>query len=257
LYRTSGNVVELSLAHNALGVSQYYGCCFDKAEKSLQTAFKLAQSMGDDSRVSLTASNLGVLRLISGDLNECVRWCRLALDVGERAIRQPTLAYAHTNLAQALALAGDAPAAREHLEAARNLNARSWRVDVVCLSESANVALMEGNVSLALQQIESLETMASGRELAMPEQAVFRKLQIFRAAYTNGDDAAWALAREQIDRFPDHHTTYFLEVLAAVAWLERRTSGKYSSTTAADLGLFEEVGALGLKSMLTLEGFLA
>ena len=91
LQRTSGSVVELSLAYNALGVCQYNGCDFARATESLSMALKLAQGMGDDSRVSLTASNLGALNLIVGKLDEAIRHCLFAIEVGRAAIgAQPT-----------------------------------------------------------------------------------------------------------------------------------------------------------------------
>jgi len=258
LQRTSGNVVELSLAYNALGVCQYNGCDFARANESLGKALKLAQSMGDDSRFSLTASNLGALNLIAGKLDEAIRHCLVAIEFGRAAIRQPVLTYAYTNLALAYALSGQPQLAREQLEAARtwNLHDRSWRVDVAFLCESANLALMEGNVTLALQQVELLERLVCGRERAVPERPMFTKLRIFRAAYVTGDDDAWTIAREELERFPDHHTTYYFEILAAVAWLEKRRFGKYTTSTQTELSLLDQLGAQGLKAMLITEGFL-
>ena len=258
LQRTPGNVAELSLTYNALGVSQYNGCDFARADKSLRTALELARGMGDDSRFSLTASNLGALNLDAGNLDEAVRYCLIAIDVGTAAIRQPVLTYAYTNLAQAYTLDGKTQLAREQLEAARNwnLHERSWRVDVAFLCENANIALMQGNVPLALQQVELLERLVSGREHAVPERPVFAKLRIFRTAYIAGDDCAWDLAQGELKLFPDHCTTYYLTLLAVVAWLERRRQGECTRETRRELSVLDEVGARGLKAILTAEGFL-
>src|SRR2546428_4366732 len=96
----------------------------------------------------------------------------------------------------------------------------------------------------------------SGREHAVPERPVFAKLRIFRTAYIAGDDCAWDLAQGELKLFPDHCTTYYLTLLAVVAWLERRRQGECTRETRRELSVLDEVGARGLKAILTAEGFL-
>src|SRR5207245_3101038 len=127
----------------------------------IPVTLKRYRGIDDASLFTLTASNLGALNRDAGNLYEAVRYCLIAIDVGTAAIRQPVLTYAYTNLAQAYTLDGKTQLAREQLEAARNwnLHERSWRVDVAFLCENANIALMHGNVPLALQQVELLERL--------------------------------------------------------------------------------------------------
>ena len=49
---------------------------------------------------------------------------------------------------------------------------------------------------------------------------------------------------------------YFLQALAATAWLEKRRFGRYSEMTAEALRLFEDTRAYGLRGLLAAQGFL-
>ena len=97
---------------------------------------------------------------------------------------------------------------------------------------------------------------SEGREAAVPEPAVFAKLRAFRVMHSGGPDAARPLVEQALDRFRSRHLLYFLEVLAAKAWLEKLINDSYLSQTLTELGLFDRSGAHGLKAKLAAEGFL-
>ena len=127
-------------------------------------------------------------------------------------------------------------------------------MDFTC--ESANIALMNGNVALALQFIDTTEAIARGRERAVPEGGMFHKLRIFRAEHVRGGDEPLAMAERAQETFRGRHMVYFLEVLAARAWLEKRRFGRYSRTTEGELRLFDSTSAHGLRNSLAAQGFL-
>jgi len=56
--------------------------------------------------------------------------------------------------------------------------------------ESAHMALMTGNTSLALELIACLEKTALGKERALSEQGAFEKLRIFALAHRHGNEEA-------------------------------------------------------------------
>ena len=84
---------------------------------------------------------------------------------------------------------------------------------------------------------------------------MFEKLRLFRLAHTGTADEAIRAAREQTSRFREH-PLYYLEVLSAAAWLCKRRDGTIDQDIATDLRLFDELGATGLRQLLTAQGFL-
>jgi len=258
LLEDSRNVVALSLAHNALGVCKYSLCEFDPAIESLTTALELARRMGDDVRVSITAANLTTLHNLAGNVADAVHFGCISVEVGAALPSHPRLTSSYTNLAEAYVLAGETGKALECLErAARWVKTqRSWRAHIDFLCESANMALVMRNVALALELIQSLEITARGREGAVPEAGMFEKLRLWRLAHIAGVDEALEAAVTSQSKFHDRHPLYFLEVLAAEAWLQRRKYGTVEAETEGKLQLFVDWGATGLKTALTAQGFL-
>jgi hypothetical protein len=118
------------------------------------------------------------------------------------------------------------------------------------------MALVMRNVALALELIQSLEITARGREGAVPEAGMFEKLRLWRLAHIAGVDEALEAAATSRSKFHDRHPLYFLEVLAAEAWLQRRKHGTVEAETGCKLQLFVDWGATGLKAALTAQGFL-
>jgi hypothetical protein len=79
---------------------------------------------------------------------------------------------------------------------------------------------------------------------------------LWRLAHTAGVNEALEAAVTSRSKFRDRHPLYFLEVLAAEAWLQRRKHGTVQAETGAELQLFVHWGATGLKTALTAQGFL-
>ncbi len=254
----SRNVVALSLAYNALGVCKYSLCEFAPAIESLTTALEQARRMGDDVRVSITAANLTTLHNLAGNVDDAVHFGCISVEVGAALPSHPRLTSSYTNLAEAYVLSGKTGKALECLERAGRWvkTQRSWRAHIDYLCESANMALVTRNVALALELIQSLEITALGREGAVPEAGMFEKLRLWRLAHTAGVNEALKAAVTSLSRFRGRYPLYFLEVLAAEAWLEKRNHGTVEAETGSDLQLFTDWGATGLKTALTAQGFL-
>src|SRR2546427_4104034 len=137
--------------------------------------------MGDDFRYSSTASNLCSLHILEGNNAEAIRLGRLSLEVGLATPNQPNLMSSYTNLAEAYMLSGEREEARACLESAGAwMEApRSWRANIDFICESANIALMNGDLALALQLVETAEGIAEGRERAVAEGGMFHPLKVF------------------------------------------------------------------------------
>ncbi len=257
LLHDSPNIVALSLAHNAVGVCQYSLCDFANAKESLTVALALARRMGDDYRVSMTAANLATLHNLTGRFDDAVRFGRLSIEVGAALESHPRMLSSYMNLAEAYVLSGERDRARECMEQAREWVRvqRSWRANIEYLCESANMALVVGNTAFALDCIQGLDAAVAGREGAVPEAGMFQKLRVFRLAHTAGVEEAYSVATAQLHRFRGRHPLYHLEVLAAVAWLEKLKDGTVSAETKAELGLFEELEATGLWRAVSAQGF--
>ncbi len=254
----SPNSVALSRAYNALGVCYYYACDLVKSEEALFKALALSRGMGDDSRVSLTMANLAALYLLSGRFEEAIETGSRSISVGAALSGQPRMLYAYLNVAEAYMLSGRREEAEKYVELSKRYMAgqRTWRTKLDFLFEGANLALMMGNVPLALDLIATAESTAAGRETAVLEGATLAKLRAFRAAHVDGYGAAWAIVNPALERFRGCHPVSFLKVIALKAWLEMQSSGSHSPETRRDLELFEGLGAYGLREALTAQGFL-
>jgi DNA-binding SARP family transcriptional activator/tetratricopeptide (TPR) repeat protein/DNA-binding transcriptional ArsR family regulator len=258
LLHDSPNIVALSLAHNAVGVCRYSLCEFRRGKESLTVALDLARRMGDDYRVSMTAANLATLHNLAGHFDDAIQFGRLSIEVGAALESHPRLLSSYMNLAEAYALSGDRDRARECVERASQWVRiqRSWRANIEFLCESANMALVMGNAALALDWIQSLDAAVAGREGAVPEAGMFQKLTLFRLAHTVGIDEACAAATVQRNRFRERHPLYYLQVLAAAAWLEKRKYGTVTKQTESELGLFDKWEAAGLRRAVAAQGFI-
>ncbi|HEV2751647.1 MAG TPA: hypothetical protein VGV12_14080, partial [Gemmatimonadales bacterium] len=258
LLNRSPNSVGLSMAHNALGLCMYGACDLGTARTALLEALTLARKMGDDARASLTAANITEVYLVQGNFPEAAEMGRWSAKLGAGLTGQPRMINAYMNAAEAFMMCGKRDDAAHYIELAKNHLAgqRTWRTELDFLCENANLTMISGNTSLALEIIAAAEAAAAGRESAVPEPAVFARLRAFRAAHLCGTESARSIIEQALSRFRGRHLLYFLEVLAAKAWLEQRTAGSYLSQTATDLELFDRVGARGLKARLTAAGFL-
>jgi hypothetical protein len=86
------------------------------------------------------------------------------------------------------------------------------------------------------------------------DSSLYEKLRIMRAAYTKGRDAAFALARDAIERYRGRHPYYFINAIAAMAWVEQTFLGGYTAETKRQLAILD--GIPGRRALLRAQGFL-
>ncbi len=252
------NVTELSHAYNGYGNSKYHLCEFGAAREAYLAGLAVAQRVGDDSRASIITSNLCSLLTTTGDYKGAVQFGLQSIRLGTRALNQPILWIPFGSLAEAHMLAGDRTSATECLERARELvrTSPSWSANVQLLCYAADVALVTGNLDLALGLIRAAEDAASGKEQFVPSPGVFEKLRIFRAAHISGPTIALELADAAKAMFHGRHPLHYLTVLAATAWAEKRAFGTPRAGTARELEAFNKPALAGLRAWETAEGFL-
>jgi len=120
----------------------------------------------------------------------------------------------------------------------------------------ASVYLIMGNTALALDLTDQAERSASGKEHAVPNAGLFDALRILRTAHFAGPSAARRIALDAQERYRRRHPVYYLDVLAALAWLDRFTFGHQTQETNAELPLFDTFGAAGLRKIVVAQGLL-
>jgi hypothetical protein len=82
------------------------------------------------------------------------------------------------------------------------------------------------------------------------------KLKIFRHAHLGRVEEASQMAAATAESFRERCPMYYLDLLAARAWLERRTTGKLSKESERELGIFDSVGLPGRRALFAAQGFL-
>jgi tetratricopeptide (TPR) repeat protein len=257
LSRPTDSVV-MSFAFNGYGLAHQAMCRFDEAYNAFLSGLELSITMGDDSRASVITSNLCALFMTFGRDKEAVEYGMESVGYGAQVIAHPRMLGARMNLCEALLLSGDRVGALEQLELARARLEfeRSWRVQVVYLSESANLALALGDESLALKQIANLIMTIGTRQRAIPDPGIVSRLTTYFVARTEGFQDALALADSWARRFVDRNPLYYFDAIVVKSWIERSMSGHCAEATAAAL---ESVMALGLSGRVRevqLQGFL-
>ena len=83
------------------------------------------------------------------------------------------------------------------------------------------------------------------------------KLKCFRAAHLGEADDALMVASRVAETLRATCPFYYLDVLAAKAWLERRILGRQTEQTDAELEVFTTLQVPGKRALLTAQGFLA
>jgi tetratricopeptide (TPR) repeat protein len=252
------NIGELALAYNALGNCEMARCQLDKARHAYRLALGLWSRVGDDCRVSLTAWNLAATHLMGGEVEEAIRIGEESLTIGRRAPTQPGLQRTFAGLALAYILQGRTTEALECREWLRRWmqNGRSWAVKMEYSCEAAEIELAIGNEGEALRLIAQAEQQFQERGYLFINQGTLERLRVFLAYHTQGPDVASQLAEEFVSRFRSRHQLAYLEVVAAIAWIERKVTGNYSAATERELSLFEELRATGKRALLAAQGFL-
>lgn len=117
-------------------------------------------------------------------------------------------------------------------------------------------ALETGDLTLAMQLVESAERLAWGKERAVPNAGLFDKLRVYRLVHTSGPDSARSLVIECQQKYRDRHPYYYLDLLACGVWLDRLLLGRYTTEDESALALFETLGARGLRAILVAQGIL-
>lgn len=230
-----------------------------EARAAFLAALDLARTVGDDARASMIASNLCLLHVARGEYSEATRFGELSIEWGTGgSTSNPILVISYTNLADAYILQGKADLASQCIERAREwLNSeRRWRVRCALLIAVATFALTQGNVALALDVIAQMENWARGREEAFPLPGSFWKLKLYRQAHLGQDEAVLRNASRIADDLQAKCPFYYLDVLAAKAWLERRLLGGHTTQTDTELEAFTRLGMPGKRALLTAQGFL-
>ncbi len=258
LLAESPRVTELSYVLNAYGSCRYHLCDFAGARQSYIAGLRLAKRVGDDSRASIISGNICALLTTVGEYDGAIEAGRESVQLGTRALNHPVLMTCLTSLAEAFILAGDRTQALDHLERAERWvkEQRSWSANMEFFCQGACVALLMGNLSLALSLIGSAEEHAWGKERCVPNPGVFEKLRVFRAAHVGGVELASPIAKSARAKFRVRHPLYYLTVLAAAAWLERRTLGCNTPETLAELEVFDTPSLRGYRALQVAQGFL-
>jgi len=160
--------------------------------------------------------------------------------------------------ADAYVLVGREGDAIASIERARELlvPTRRWKFHCGFLEVNAAFSLVRGNIGLALDLIGQLEVLSLGKERAVPIPGAYWKLRVFKEAHLGSLEEAYRLAQDASKQFRDVSPLHYLDILAARAWLEIRMNGENRPETLRDLCIFEELGAIGRKELLTAQGFL-
>src|SRR5207249_8357967 len=172
------------------------------------------------------------VQTLRGLYTDAIAFGNKAIVLGE-ASSSSALQMSYTNLIDAYVLAGQEAKAIECMESARRwlVPRRRWKFHCAFLMECAAFELIRGNTALALDLIGQLENLARDREEAVPMHGPYWKLRIFREASLGRLEEAERLVRLKQLMFQDTCPLYYLDILAAKVWLERRTLGKITAET--------------------------
>ncbi len=256
--KPTANAAQLAFMHSAKALASMHLCRFKESHASYETAFQLSKKVGDDARMSILASNICVLQTGRGLYDEAIKWGELSVHLGESS-KSSALQMAYSNLADAYILVGRDTEAVALMDRSRDwlIPKRRWKFHCGFLVASAAFELIRGNISLALDLIEDMEDIARDREEALPIHGAYWKLRIFKCALLGKPSNAEQMVQSATALLRDRCPNQYLDVLAAKAWLENRTMGEPRAATYSELDLFEQVGAVGRRALLTAQGFLS
>lgn len=253
----TANLAQSAFVHSGIGLTNHFLGRFDVAYEAYRTALELLQKVGDDARVSVMAANLCTLQMHRGLYQDSIRYGLMSVKLGE-ASSCSTLLIGYTNLMDPYMLLGHVAEAEACLEKARKwlLPERRWKLRFTFLLEAASFALIQGNHSLALDLLAQLESVASGRDEAIPMPGSYWKMRVFRNARLGNSQEAHDIVERFSGLWRGKCPVYYLDMVAARAWLESQEQGQVSEETMSELQVFDEIGATGRKALLTLQGFL-
>jgi predicted ATPase len=252
------NLAQLAFIHNGIGSCYHHLCDFARAQEHLRKGVEIAERIGDDSRASRILANLSLVCTTIARYDEAIQLGRRSVELGRRNGNQPELVTSYTNLSDAYLLTGDRERATDCLEKAKEWLAthNDWYMSVVFLLENASKALAAGNVSLALNIKSEVDKLTVTTQRLYVQGGLNVKLDVLRALHDEGPDSAQQLVSYRKSFFRDRVPLFYLDAVAVAAWLERLTTGGYSSATAEELSLFERWGAIGKRALLEAQGFL-
>jgi DNA-binding SARP family transcriptional activator/tetratricopeptide (TPR) repeat protein len=245
-----------SFISNALGAINTLLCNPGEAIIEFHEALELSEKIGDESRISTIASNLCTVLSYQGSFETAIEMGDLAIKSGLKAMNQPLLVTAYTNLVDPYVLTGRVDDARHCVNAAKEWLAhdRSWFSRICLLVEEADLALMCGEQDLVLAVLRQIDKESEGRGV-MFQPGLMTKLRAYRAALLSREDEGLRIACEVEKGLRDECPLVYLDALAARAWIETRLQGE-SETTRRVLMAIEEFGVPGRRALLVKEGFL-
>jgi len=254
---STANASELALMHSALSLAFLNLCRLDECLEECVAAFELSKRVGDDARMSVLASNVCVIQVARGMYQDAIRWGEASIVLGE-ASNSSALQMTYTNLVDAYLLVGREADAMAQMDRAREwlVPKRRWKFQAAFLLVSAAFELIRGNTALALDIIEDMEAVARDRDDAVPIPGAYWKLRIFRSAHLGSKADTTEFVRASTELLRKKSPYHYLDVLAARSWLERRETGKNTPETMRELRMFDELGAIGKRALLTAQRFL-
>ena len=249
----------LSFVHSGIGSCHSSLCDFPAALLHLRRGLEFADRIGDDSRASRILSNMTLVCTTLGRYEEAIRLGCQSIELGKRNVNQPELVTAYVNVGDAYLLTGDRDSASDCLERAKEWVAThdDWYMTAIFLLENASRALTTGNVALALSIKREIDMMTEGSQQLHVQGGLTVKLEALRTLHEEGPESAWRFALERKRFFENRVPLYYLDALAACAWIEKARHGKYSRQIEEELKAFELCGAVGKKALLQAQGFLS
>ena len=252
------DLAQRSFVESGIGSCHNCLCHFRQGIEHLRKGLELAERIGDDSRASRILSNLTFIATATGQYENAIQFGRRSIDLGRRSISQPELLTAFTNLGDAYLLNGNQEGASECLEQAKEwvANHDDWYMTVVFLFENASRALANGNISLALSTKREIDRITGRAQQLHVQGGLSAKLDVLQTLHEDGPESARCLALERKEFFRNRVPLFYLDALAACAWVEKAADGKYSRQTEEELKVFEAWGAMGKRALLEVQGFL-
>ena len=92
--------------------------------------------------------------------------------------------------------------------------------------------------------------------LGLPNRGVYERLRVYRIGTLDDPRRALAAATDAANEFKGKHLIFYLDAIAAKSWAEGLCFDSISEETVQELALFERLGAIGKKRLMTLQGFL-
>jgi len=251
------NTAQLTYIYSGIGIANSFLGRFETACAAYTEALNLAKKVGDDTRVSQIAANLCTTHMNRGNYAESVSYGEMSVRLGE-ASSSSSLLTSYTNLIDPYLLTGREESARQCLESARQwlVPERRWKLQCAFFVEAASFALVQRNCALALDLIAQLEVIARDRESAVPMPGPYWKLKAFRKTHLGHVDEARAIVQLFAESWKHACPYHYLDILAVKAWVEVKQEGRVSEETEAELGIFDDMEAVGRRTLLALQGFL-